>query len=51
MKILKMFGSWLNHQLMDSRSNEVLAERVGVNLAKGILENSDTTLDYDLKPA
>ncbi|WP_041393981.1 DUF3313 domain-containing protein [Photobacterium profundum] len=34
-------------QLVDSQTEEVLAERVGVILAKGILENDDVDLEYE----
>ncbi|MCW8330824.1 DUF3313 domain-containing protein [Photobacterium sp. SDRW27] len=34
-------------QLVDSQTDEVLAERVGVILAKGILENDTVELEYD----
>ncbi|MGF1873210.1 DUF3313 domain-containing protein [Photobacterium indicum] len=34
-------------QLIDSKTDEVLAERVGVILAKGILENDDVELEYE----
>ncbi|PSV48464.1 DUF3313 domain-containing protein [Photobacterium indicum] len=34
-------------QLIDSQTEEVLAERVGVILAKGILENDDVELEYE----
>ncbi|PSU51448.1 DUF3313 domain-containing protein [Photobacterium frigidiphilum] len=34
-------------QLIDSQTEEVLAERVGVILAKGILENDDVDLEYE----
>jgi hypothetical protein len=34
-------------QLVDSQTEEVLAERVGVILAKGILENDDVELEYE----
>ncbi|OLQ74952.1 hypothetical protein BIT28_13265 [Photobacterium proteolyticum] len=34
-------------QLVDSRSEEILAERVGVILAKGVLENDSVELEYD----
>lgn len=34
-------------QLVDSQTDEILAERVGVILAKGILENDDVELEYE----
>ncbi|MGF1888014.1 DUF3313 domain-containing protein [Photobacterium profundum] len=34
-------------QLIDSQTEEVLAERVGVIIAKGILENDDVDLEYE----
>ncbi|GAB3519576.1 DUF3313 domain-containing protein [Photobacterium alginatilyticum] len=34
-------------QLVDSQSEEILAERVGVILAKGVLENDSVELEYD----
>ncbi|WP_299013836.1 DUF3313 domain-containing protein [uncultured Photobacterium sp.] len=37
----------LEAQLVDSQSEEILAERVGVILAKGILENDTVELEYD----
>jgi hypothetical protein len=37
----------IESQLIDSQTEEVLAERVGVILAKGILENDDVELEYE----
>ncbi len=37
----------IESQLIDSQTEEVLAERVGVILAEGILENDDVELEYE----